>query len=194
MDILSALSRTSSVRGDQKTFLTHILGGQGIEACPHVSTEAIKDAKAVAPKKKTIRPSTIVTRVISDLTASRSDPELRTSNKRRRVDETDSDIVPLKMKQTSILGHTFNGVSMPFSHTEVKAIQEQALHVVVDANLAFGVWENVEMIKLVYMLRTQAPAIMPSSKLIGGTLLDGAAAKNDESLDVILRGQNIGLS
>ena len=61
---------------------------------------------------------------------------------------------------------------MPFSDADQNAIQEQALHVVVDDNLAFGIWENVEIIKLIYMLQTQAPAIMPLAKVISGTLLD----------------------
>lgn len=70
---------------------------------------------------------------------------------------------------------------MPFSDADQNAIQEQAL-CVVDANLAFGIWEDVKMIKLIYMLQTQAPAIMPSAKVISGTLLDAAAAKNDKSM------------
>ena len=83
---------------------------------------------------------------------------------------------------------------MPFNDADQNAIQEQALCVVVDANLAFGIWENVEMIKLIYMLWAQAPAIMHSANVISDTLLDAAAPKNDESLDAIFCGQNIGLS
>ena len=120
--------------------MTHILGGQVTEWCLHASTEAIKDAKAVA-ERKTKQPLAITT---TDLIMSQPKSPGLPNGKWQ--------FLPPALNQTSILPHGFKGVHMPFNDADQNAIQEQALCVVVDANLAFGIWENVEMIKLIYML------------------------------------------
>ena len=81
---------------------------------------------------------------------------------------------------------------MPFSALETKAIRAQALRAVVDGNLKFGALENVKMI-LLYLLRTAALEIMPTGKVIGGSLLDATAKTTMATWKDILVGESVGL-
>lgn len=83
---------------------------------------------------------------------------------------------------------------MPFSQEETVAVQAQVLRAVVSANLSFRAMGNPEMLKLFGMLRTAAPGIIPSRKVIGGRLLDEASGIVDSTLGRILTGKNLGLS
>lgn len=55
------------------------------------------------------------------------------------------------------------------------------------ANLPIHVFENPEVLKLVSMLRSAAPAIMPSAKLIGSRLLNDAAEIVYQKMLLILK-------
>jgi hypothetical protein len=98
-----------------------------------------------------------------------------------------------KQKQSNLLGHAFKGTDMPFSPSEKGAIQAQALRATVSANLPFRVFEDAKVIKLFWMMRTAAPSILPSAKVIGGRLLNDAAAVVEKKMDKILQGKNVGL-
>jgi hypothetical protein len=82
---------------------------------------------------------------------------------------------------------------MPFSPSEKDAIQAQALRATISANLAFKTFEDPEVIKLFWMMRTAAPEILPSAKVIGGRLLNGAAEIVEKKMDKILKGKIVGL-
>ena len=60
-------------------------------------------------------------------------------------------------------------------------------------NLPFQVYENPEMIKLFSMLRTAAPNIMPSAKMVGGRLLNDVAEIVESKLDKLLWKKNLDL-
>ena len=81
---------------------------------------------------------------------------------------------------------------MPFSPSEKGAIQAQALRATVSANLPFRVFEDA-VVKLFWMMRTAAPSILPSAKVIGGRLLNDAAVVVEKKMDKIPQGKNVGL-
>jgi hypothetical protein len=98
-----------------------------------------------------------------------------------------------KMRQTDLLGKTFRGVDMPFSESERDAIQAQSLRAVISANWSFRSFENPEVVKLFWMMRSAALEILPSAKVVGGKLLNDAAAKVESKLDKVLKGKQVGL-
>ncbi|KAJ7468836.1 hypothetical protein B0H11DRAFT_2238682 [Mycena galericulata] len=84
------------------------------------------------------------------------------------------------------------GRDQPFTNAQTKEIQAQALRATVSAGLSFRVWENREVLKLMSPLRTAAPEILPSRKVIGGRLLDEAATKLDIEVEKALEGKELG--
>ena len=98
-----------------------------------------------------------------------------------------------KMQQTDLLRKTFRGVDMPFSDSEKDAIQAQSLRAAISANWSFRSFENPEVVKLFWMMRSAAPEILPSGKVVGGKLLNDAAAKVESKLDKVLNGKHVGL-
>jgi hypothetical protein len=96
-----------------------------------------------------------------------------------------------KQKQSNLLGHAFRGVDMPFNQAETTAVQAQALQATISANLPFRVFEDPEVIKLFWMMRTAAPSVLPSAKVIGGRLLNEAAKTSEKKMDKILKGKSV---
>ena len=81
---------------------------------------------------------------------------------------------------------------MPFSSSEADAIESQALRAIVSTNSPFSLFEDPEMFTLFRMLRSRAPDLIPSAKVIGGRLLNEAAATVEDKLSKILKGQVFG--
>ena len=54
-------------------------------------------------------------------------------------------------------------------------------------------YEDPEVIKLFWMMRTAAPDILPSGKAVGGRLLNDAAELVELKMDKLLHGRSIGL-
>lgn len=90
--------------------------------------------------------------------------------------------------------HVYKSVDMPFSVGEKSAIEKQAFRAALSANLAFRVFEDPEVLELFRMMRSDAPRILPSAKILSGRLLDGAAAKVDADISAALCDQDIGLT
>jgi hypothetical protein len=83
---------------------------------------------------------------------------------------------------------------MPFSSTEIAAVQAQALRAVISANLSFRVYEDPEVIKLFWMMRTAASEILPSGKAVGGRLLNDAAENVEVKIgELLLFGRSVSL-
>ena len=82
---------------------------------------------------------------------------------------------------------------MPFSSSEIAAVQAQALQAAISANLSFRVYEDPEVIKLFWMMQMMAFQILPSAKSIRGRLLNDAAGKVELKMDKLLHGKSIGL-
>jgi hypothetical protein len=178
---LEACQATGSTRGTKLSFIAHIIGGQGIQPCLHASDAAKEEATAQ--------------RLALGQTSANSDATLSQSNRKRS--QPSSSVEPSsgarkKLKQAPL--KTYRGVDMPFSKEETQAVQAQVLRAVVSANLSFRAMENPEMLKLFGMLRTAAPGIIPSRKVIGGRLLNEASEKVDSTLERILSKKNLGLS
>jgi hypothetical protein len=85
------------------------------------------------------------------------------------------------------------GIDMPFSLNETDAIQAQALRATISANLLFQAFEDPEVVKLFWMMRMAAPSVLPSAKVIGGRLLNDAAAVVEKKMDRLLKGKSVGL-
>ncbi|KAL1671254.1 ribonuclease H-like domain-containing protein [Schizophyllum commune] len=81
----------------------------------------------------------------------------------------------------------------PFSKAKVEAIRAKALRVTVKNNLPFSIWDNIEFLEFLALLRTQAPAILPSAKVMSGPLLQKAAHDVDEAMKAMLDGKEVGL-
>jgi len=82
---------------------------------------------------------------------------------------------------------------MLFSSSEIAAVQAQALRAAISANLSFRVYEDPEVIKLFWMMRTAAPNILPSAKAVGGRLLNDAAEIVELKMDKLLHRKSVGL-
>lgn len=154
--------------------MTHILGGGSgnvYKPCPYTSSEA----KAVATEE-------------------------RANSKAKKRGRSDTNIVAAaatvttkKLKQATLLPHVFKGNDIPFTDAETKAIRAQVLRVMVSANTAARAFEDPEMLRLMGMLRTAAPAIMPTGKVLLGSLLTDAAKPIKAGLAAALNGKEIGL-
>ncbi|KAJ6579808.1 hypothetical protein B0H10DRAFT_1962796 [Mycena sp. CBHHK59/15] len=82
---------------------------------------------------------------------------------------------------------------LPFAADEADALQKQALPAVISTGSSFGLFEDPEMKILLGMLRTTAPDVIPTGKVVGGRLLDGAAEKIDLKISKQLKNRNVGL-
>ena len=136
---------------------------------------------------------TIATELKFECTATSSVP--LASTKHTRLTST-ADMPKLKLKrqkQSNLLGHVFRGIDMPFSPNETGAIQAQALQATISANLSFQAFEDPKVVKLFWMMRMAAPSVLPSAKVIGGRLLNDAAAVVEMKMDRLLKGMSVGL-
>lgn len=151
-------------------FITHLLGTGRTRknACKYASQDAIDEAESQAPNPAA-NPS---------------------AGGGKEVSVKLSAVSVRKQKQPSITTHMYPGTEMPFSTPQTNAIQAQALRAVISANLPFHVFENPEILKLMSMLRSAAPAIMPSAKLVSGRLLNDAAEIVHQKMLLILRNRS----
>ncbi|KAJ6595401.1 hypothetical protein B0H10DRAFT_2232831 [Mycena sp. CBHHK59/15] len=95
--------------------------------------------------------------------------------------------------QSTLSNLTFRRNELPFAADEADALQKQALRAVISTGSSFGLFEDPEMKILLGMLRTTAPDVIPTGKVVGGRLLDGAAEKIDLKISKQLKNRNVGL-
>jgi hypothetical protein len=79
-----------------------------------------------------------------------------------------------KMKQTDLSTHSYRGIDMPFSPAKAAAIQAQTLQATISGNVPFRFFKDIEVLKLIQMLRTAA-RYYAFTKVVGGQLLNEAA-------------------
>jgi hypothetical protein len=170
-------SMGDGTRGEKKAWVAHILGGQGIAACPNASDAAKEDATAADTRKST---------------SNRDTAENRTSQKRGR-DVDNSKPAAKKQKQSTLENKVFKGINIPFSQRETDAVHAQSERVVVACNLSERFFEHAEVQTLFTMFRSAASEVLPSGRLIGGRLLDEAARNVDERVKKELKGKRIGI-
>lgn len=178
---MKACTAAGSIRGEKSAFIAHILGSRGVDPCAYASDAAKADAteQRLAMAQK----------------AAEKDNNSTASTQKRAHPESSNnptlDGSRKKFKQAPL--KTYRGIDMPFSEDEKNAVQAQALRAVISANLPFRAMENPEMLKLFRLLRTAAPEIIPSRRIIGGRLLDDAAATVDAKMRKMLRGREVGV-
>ncbi|KAJ7760892.1 ribonuclease H-like domain-containing protein [Mycena maculata] len=177
-DMALACAAVGFLRGEKSVWITHVLGSKNgctlpcLFASPGVTVEA-KRQRSEAEVAKDKAPSVKHARSVS-------------------TTESNDARAPKKLKQSML--KTYTGHDMPFSSSEADAIESQALRAIISTNSAFGLFEDPEMLTLFGMMRSRAPGIIPSGKVIGGRLLNEAASTVEEKLSKVLTGQMIGLS
>ncbi|KAJ6549409.1 ribonuclease H-like domain-containing protein [Mycena vulgaris] len=184
-----ACAAAGSVRGDKAAWIPHILGsGRGKIPCPHASAQA----KAEATSQRDVR--VIAKQKVS--IAAASDPPSGSAKHGRSESSSGShatEEAPSKrMRQSTI--QAFNGHDMPFTTAQIQAIQAQTLRATISTGVAFRFWENREVKKLFRMMRTAAPSVLPSRKVIANRLLNEAAEEIEDRVRERLCGEIIGLS
>ncbi|KAJ7730528.1 ribonuclease H-like domain-containing protein [Mycena metata] len=149
---VKACQAVGNTRGEKHAWIAHILGGK--TPCPNASAEA----RAEATLQKTGSGS-------------------GSSQKRQRTEFTPADASepPPKKKQaqSTLTGLTFRRNNMPFGADEKAAFQKQALRSVVSSGAPLKLFEDPEVKILLGMLRTTAPGVIPTAKVVGGRLLQG---------------------
>ena len=129
--------------------------------------------------------------------ASKSLTQAVTILKHPRSNSTASvpDLEPLqkKLKQTDLNTCVFQGIDIPFSEGEKAVIEAQALRATISANWAFQSWDDPEVKKLFWLLRTAAPSAMPSAKMVSTRLLNEAAENVKLKMVQRLKGRLVGL-
>ncbi|KAJ6610689.1 hypothetical protein B0H10DRAFT_2193256 [Mycena sp. CBHHK59/15] len=81
----------------------------------------------------------------------------------------------------------FRKNDMLYSDSEAAALQRPALHAIVSSGFPLNVFEDPEMLILFGMLRTTAPAIMLTGKVVGGWLLTSVAAEVEDKVAKALK-------
>ncbi|KAJ7136219.1 ribonuclease H-like domain-containing protein [Mycena filopes] len=101
---------------------------------------------------------------------------------------------PDEHTQGTLSSLVFRRNDMPFGADEKDAVQKQALRAVVSSGTPLQFFEDTEVKILFGMLRTTAPEILPTAKVVGGRLLDSAAADVDAKTIKVMNGRKTGLS
>lgn len=169
-----------SVRGEKSAFIVHLIGNRVKAACPHASDEA----KATATEQR-------------DAKVTAGEPAAGKKHSRSQSAATqaaESSSGPHTKKLRQAILKTYKGNDIPFSKEQTEAIKAQALRAVISANLPFCALENPEMLTLFWMMRTAAPEIIPSAKVIGGRLLAAAAKTAEVAVKAVMKDAEVGLS
>ena len=101
--------------------------------------------------------------------------------------------LPKKLKQATISPYVYKGLNIPFSGGQAEAIKAQCLCALISTGAPFQFFKDPEVCKLVKMLRTAAPAILPTGKSIGGKLLNNAIQMVEVELEKLLQGKKISI-
>jgi hypothetical protein len=160
--------------GENKLWVAHVLGSQGIVACPNASAVAKADVVAADTCKST-------------------NNSQDWSSQKRAWDGDSSQLAAKKQKQSTLKNKVYKGISIPFSHRETKSVHAQSEHVVITCNLVENFFLHPEVQTLFTMFHSAALEVLPSGKLIGGRLLDEAARNVDKRVKNELKGKQIGI-
>ncbi|KAJ6561338.1 hypothetical protein B0H10DRAFT_2445673 [Mycena sp. CBHHK59/15] len=169
-DACTVVGHTLSTK---QAWIAHLLGGS--IPCAYASTEAKADATAqraeINNTKKRVHPEA----------PEQAAPSAPAAKKRQAA-------------QSTLTAMSFRRNDMPYGEAEADAFQKQALRAIISGGLPLSAFEDHEMKVLFGMMRTTAPAFMPSGKVAGGRLLNAAANRVDAVLFVRLKGRLVGLS
>ncbi|KAJ7222722.1 ribonuclease H-like domain-containing protein [Mycena rebaudengoi] len=178
-DHAQARTVAGSIPGTKEKFILHILGGKGIPKCPYASDAAIAEATKQRATEKAAKNAA-------------SAPGPSKHGRSASTAEGSGSTAPKKLKSGKLVVYT--GHDMPFSVSQASALQSQSLHAIISTNSAFRLFEDPEMLALFGMMRSCAPDILPSGKVVGERLLNEAASIVEEKLVHVLKNQVFGLS
>ncbi|KAJ7257399.1 ribonuclease H-like domain-containing protein [Mycena rebaudengoi] len=167
------------IPGTKEKFIRLILGGKGIPKCPYASDAAIAEATKQRDGDKAAKNAAPL-------------PGPSKHGRSASMAEGSGSTAPKKLKSGKLV--TYTGHDMPFSVSQASALQSQALRAIISTNSAFRLFEDPEMLALFGMMRSCAPDILPSGKVVGERLLNEAASIVEEKLVRILKNQVFGLS
>ncbi|KAJ6603705.1 hypothetical protein B0H10DRAFT_1957768 [Mycena sp. CBHHK59/15] len=169
----AACQAVGNTHREKHAWIAHILGGK--TPCPYALAEAMAEA--------TLQKTGSGSSQKQQWTESNSTP-------------ADVSEPPLKKKQTqsTLAGLTFCRNDMPFGAEEKAVFQKQALRVIVLLGAPLQLFKDPEMKILFGMLRTTAPGVIPTAKVVGGRLLNAEAAEVEEKIKKVMKGKVSGLS
>lgn len=171
-----ACEAVGHTRGTKDAMLAHLIKDRA-RNCENASDEAVNTAFSIKYPGENI---TVASATRSTRTRSSSDASL-------------SDQPSKKSKQAEISPYVYKGLDIPFSVGQVDVIKAQCLRALISTGTSFRFFEDPEVHELFKMLRTAAPAILPTGKSIGGKLLNDASGKVEVELKKLLRGKMIGI-
>ncbi|KAJ6629669.1 ribonuclease H-like domain-containing protein [Mycena sp. CBHHK59/15] len=185
-------TNAGAVRGDRGPWITHILGGRGVAACPHALALAKKEAAA---QKETETAKKAPGPIASGSGSSGAPPAASSvaSLLHGRSNSADTSELPAPKRLKQGFFQVFNAKDQEFTTAERDAFEAQVLRAMISAGISFRAWENPEMKKAIGMLRSAAPGILPSRKVVAGRLLDEAAEIIEGKVKRALQGREIGL-
>ncbi|KAJ6498527.1 ribonuclease H-like domain-containing protein [Mycena vitilis] len=188
---VDACDFVGSTRSDKLPWISHLIGGQGKVARIHASEtgrayataqrQAIQNAKDAKVAQAALQASQAKKRTHADSTAGSSDVTPAPPAKKQQLQTTLSTLV-------------FRRNDMPYSKAEADALQKQALRAIVSSGAPANIFEDQEMETMFGMMRTTAPAIIPSGKVAGGRLLNSAAEEVEATIARVMARKNVGLS
>jgi hypothetical protein len=179
-----AVKLAGDVNGVPASMAAHINGYRGHSPCLHASQEA-RDA-AHSHKNRMPAPMKSVGHSVGQKCVLGSIESLS--------DDEDASSGPEMKKLCQAPLVVFQGIDLPFTAEQQLAIKEQATRAIISTGSAFSLFEDIEMVKLMTMLRSVAPRVLPKGKAVGTTWLDKCAGRVEEVLLDTFENRQIGLS
>jgi hypothetical protein len=187
-NLLLAFTHVKHVNGVASSMAAHILGYRGVPPCPHASQEAKEAAQEQQMRRKAQKQQAAVPTDASGRKRKHDDQEEHV------YDASSEAPAPKRQELVQRMFTVVQGMEADFTSEEKAAIQAQAERAVISANLKFSVFEEPEVIEFCCMLRAKAYTILPSGKVVGGTLLEQCTNGVDGAMKKKLMGKRIGLS
>ncbi|KAI5823255.1 hypothetical protein K523DRAFT_255488 [Schizophyllum commune Tattone D] len=163
------------VRGEKTVMANHILGSGNRPGCPHASKSARKDAKWIKEESGG---------------SDDEESEAGSSSKRKKVKRMER----LNKVLTQSTLKAYKGNDMPFPKESIGPLERQAERATLSANLPWRWIEDIEVQILFYMMRTEAPAVLPTAFVLSGRLLDEMGKEVEGKIEHALKGRSVTLS
>jgi hypothetical protein len=174
-----ACEKAGHVRGEKSAMIAHLIGNK---ACPYASKEAKKVARMERGGGRK-----------DDVASTDADDESEGPNtpakKRKRIF---GKVKESTMNQTKL--KVFKGISIPFSEAQEDLVRKQFLRATISANLPFRWTEDAEVIKLFLLFRSAACDIIPSRRVLAGSLLNEESQRVEKCLTKALKGKYVVLA
>jgi hypothetical protein len=178
-----AVKVAKDVNGVAESMATHINGYRGHLPCPYASNAAKEAARSHKSKRNTPKTTTSMTGQKRPFQHSEAPS-----------DHEDDASEPQQKKLCQSILRVFRGIDIPFTEEQKSAVKEQATRAIISTGPSFSLFEDLEMVKLMVMLRSTAPQVLPKSKAARTTWLDKCAGRVEEDLVATFRGWEVGLS